>query len=146
MELIATKVCKKGDIGVHDNLFGGLMLCWIDEAALSMATALCYTPNMVTVKMDEVIFQKPVKVSNQIKIYGKVDSIGRSSITLFIEARRFSVYTHDEVVVCSTKIVFVRIDDDGRPIPISRSSREKIKVLMEAESSDKKEMAPSGLA
>ncbi|HYD90205.1 MAG TPA: hotdog domain-containing protein [Flavobacterium sp.] len=132
MELIATKVCKKGDIGVHDNLFGGIMLCWIDEAAGSMATAICHTPNMVTLKMHEVLFKEPVKVNNQIKIYGRVDSIGRSSITLFIEARRFSVYTHDEITVCSTKIVFVRIDDDGRPIPISKSKTEKIKAAIEA--------------
>ena len=130
MELIATKVCKKSDIGVHNNLFGGLMLCWIDEAALSMATSICHTPNMVTLKMHEVFFKEPVKVNNQIKIYGQVDSIGTSSITLLLEARRFSVYTHEEVIVCSTKIVFVRIDDDGRPIPISKSKKEKIKAII----------------
>lgn len=126
MELIATKVCKKGDIGVHDNLFGGLMLCWIDEAALSMATSVCHTPNMVTLKIHEVHFRSPVKVNNQIKIYGSVESIGNTSITLHIEARRFSVYTHEEAIVCSTKIVFVRIDDDGRAIPISKSKKAKI--------------------
>ena len=131
MELIATKVCKKGDLGVHNNLFGGLMLCWIDEAALSMATSICHTPNMVTVKMDEVFFKEPVKVNNQIKIYGEVHGIGNTSITLLIEARRFSVYTHEEVIVCSTKIVFVRIDDDGRPIPISKSKKEKINARIE---------------
>lgn len=64
MELIATKVCKKGDIGVHDNLFGGLMLCWIDEAALSMATSICHTPNMVTLKIHEVLFRSPIKACN----------------------------------------------------------------------------------
>jgi len=133
MILLATKVCKKGDIGVHNNLFGGMMLCWIDEAALSMATAICHTPNMVTVKMDEVVFKEPVKVNNQIKIYGRVESIGNTSITLFIEARRFSVYTHEEVTVLSTKIVFVRIDDDGRPIPISKNKKEKIKAAMKGE-------------
>lgn len=126
MELIATKVCKKGDIGVHDNLFGGLMLCWIDEAGVSMATSVCHTPNMVTLKIHEVFFKSPVKVNNQIKIYGSVASIGNTSITLDIEARRFSVYTHEETLVCSTKIVFVRIDDDGRPIPISKSKKAKI--------------------
>ena len=133
MNLIATKVCKKGDIGVHDNLFGGLMLCWIDEAALSMATGICHTPNMVTVKMHEVVFKEPVKVNNQIKIYGRVESIGNTSITLFIEARRFSVYTHEEVPVVSTKIVFVRIDDDGRAIPISKHKKEMIKAAIKGE-------------
>ena len=133
MELIGTKVCKKGDIGVHDNLFGGIMLCWIDEAAVSMATSVCHTPNMVTLKIHEVFFKSPVKVNNQIKIYGSVASIGNTSITLDIEARRFSVYTHEETLVCSTKIVFVRIDDDGRPIPISKSKKAKIMENMNSQ-------------
>jgi acyl-CoA thioesterase YciA len=83
--------------------------------------------------MDEVVFKEPVKVNNQIKIYGSVESIGNTSITLFIESRRFSVYTHEEVTVLSTKIVFVRIDDDGRPIPISKNKKEKIKAAMKGE-------------
>ena len=31
MELITTYICKKGDIGVHDNMFGGLLLGLIDD-------------------------------------------------------------------------------------------------------------------
>ncbi|MES2621560.1 MAG: hotdog domain-containing protein [Bacteroidota bacterium] len=130
MELISTKLCKQSDIGVHNNLFGGMMLCWIDEAGVSLATSLCRTPNMVTLKMEEVVFKEPVKVNNQIKIYGQVDKIGNSTITLFLEARRFSVYTHEEKIVCHTKIIFVRIDEDGRPIPISKSRKEKINTQL----------------
>ena len=33
MRLLGTKVCKKHDLGVHNNLFGGTMLSWIDELA-----------------------------------------------------------------------------------------------------------------
>ena len=91
-----------------------------------MATSICHTPNMVTLKIHEVLFRSPIKVNNQIKIYGSVESIGNTSITLDIEARRFSVYTHEETIVCSTKIVFVRIDDDGRAIPISKSKKATI--------------------
>ena len=67
MKLISTKICKKGDIGVHNNLFGGTMLSWVDEAAVAMAAQYCYTPLMVTLKMDEVIFLAPVKVNNIVK-------------------------------------------------------------------------------
>jgi acyl-CoA thioesterase FadM len=40
-----------------------------------------------------------------------------------VEARSFNVYTHDEEVVLSTNITFVRIDEDGNPIPISDKVR-----------------------
>jgi acyl-CoA hydrolase len=36
-----------------------------------------------------------------------------------MEARSFNVYTHAEEVILETSITFVRIDEDGNPIPIS---------------------------
>ena len=120
MNLISTKVCKKGDIGVHNNLFGGTMLSWVDEAGVAMAAQYCYTPLMVTVKMDEVTFLAPVKVNNIVKIYGNVIAIGNTSITILIEVRRCSVYTQEEQLVLSTRILFCRIDEEGRAIPISK--------------------------
>lgn len=124
MELITTKICMALDIGVHGNLFGGNMMCFIDEAAAAYACQICDTPRMVTKKMEEVVFDNPVKVGNIIKIYGEVEKIGTTSITLKMEARKHSVYTGDEKIVCSTKVVFVRIDDEGQPVPIS----ERVKV------------------
>ena len=118
MKLISTKICKTSDIGVNDILFGGSMLAWLDEAGGIMASSVCCTSNMVTLKIEEVLFKEPVKVKQQIRIYGKVDRIGKTSITLWVEARRADLKKQTEVVVCSTKMVFVHIDEQGKPIPI----------------------------
>jgi acyl-CoA thioesterase YciA len=99
MELISTKICKTSDIGVNDNLFGGTMLSWMDEAGGSFAAVKCCSPNMITLKVNEVIFKKPVKVKEHIKIYGKVLNIGHSSI---------------KISVCSTEMLFVKIDENGK--------------------------------
>ena len=123
MELISTKVCKKGDIGVHNNLFGGTMLSWVDEAGGAMAAQYCFTPLMVTLKMDEVTFLAPVKVNNLIKIYGEVITMGKSTITISLEVRRCSVYTQEEHLVLSTRVLFCRIDEDGTAIPIAKHVR-----------------------
>jgi acyl-CoA thioesterase YciA len=124
MELVTTKICMALDLGVHGNLFGGSMMSFLDEAAAAYACQICDTPRMVTKKIEEVVFECPVKVGNIIKIYGEVDSIGKSSITLKLEARKHNVYTGQQKLVCSTKMVFVRIDDEGQPVPIS----ERVKV------------------
>jgi len=113
------------DLGIHNNLFGGILLAHIDEAGASLATQVCDTPMMVTLKMEEVIFKKPVKVGNLIKIYGDVFNIGNTSITIKIEARKHNVYTGVEKIVCSTKITFVRIDEDGDSVPISERVKKK---------------------
>ncbi|NNE54495.1 MAG: acyl-CoA thioesterase [Flavobacteriales bacterium] len=125
MQLLATYVCKKQDLGVHNNLFGGTMLSWIDEAAVAYVNEICFSPNMVTLKMDEVIFKSPVKENNLIKIYGEIAKFGNTTIQVNIEARKFNVYTHEEDSVCSTRVTFVRIDDDGRPIPIAKHVKDR---------------------
>lgn len=95
------------------------MLSWIDEAAVAMSNRICKTPNMVTRKMTEILFERPVKVGYSINIYGKPVTMGNTSLALNIEARRYNVYTEQEDVVCKTTIVFVRIDEDGNKIPIA---------------------------
>jgi len=125
MRLLGTKVCKKHDLGVHNNLFGGTMLGWIDELAVAFVNEVCHCPNMVTLKMEEVLFNSPVKENNLIKIYGRIERIGGKSITIEVEARKFNVYSHEESVVTTTRMVFVRIDEDGASLSIAQHVRDK---------------------
>ena len=126
MRLISTKICKTSDIGINNNLFGGRMLSWMDEAGGTMAAEESCSPNMATLKMDEVLFKMPVKVNDHIRIYGKVCSIGKSSIGLYLEARRFCFETRDEEAVCSTKMLFVNVDQDGNSKPIAENIKADI--------------------
>ena len=125
MQLISTHIAMTKDMGVHGNLFGGKMLAALDEAVASFATMYCRTPNMVTLKIDEMVFKESVKVNNQVRIYCKVVDVGNSSIRIKAEARKVSYYTEQERVVCSTIFTFVRIDEDGRPVPIADHVRKK---------------------
>lgn len=118
MELISTHVCKTSDVGIHGNLFGGLMMAWLDEAGAVFAAQVCGTPRMVTKSVSKVIFEKPVRPGQIIKIYGDVVRIGNSSISIKLEARRHSVVNGSQKKVCCLEMVFVRIDGDGEPVPI----------------------------
>ena len=130
MGLIAKKIVMARDIGIHCNLFGGTLMEWLDEAAAAFATEYCYTPNMVTVRVGELVFRRPLKAGNHIRIYGAVAHLGTTSITLDMEARKFSPYSGDETVVCTTTMTFVRIDDDGTPTPIGETVRQKHRTLL----------------
>ena len=125
MELITTHPIKKSDLGFHANLFGGKLLAWLDASAAAYAMEVCDTPRMVTVKIDECIFKKPAKEGQLIKIYGSVDSIGNTSLTLYIEARAHNVYSGQQSVILSTNIKFVRIDENNEPIPIAQRVKDK---------------------
>ncbi len=125
MKLITKRIVLARDIGIHGNLFGGMLMAWIDEAAAAFATEYCYTPNMVTVRVGEMLFKKPLKAGHHLRIYGQVQHLGNTSITLCLEARKYSLYSSEETLVCSTNITFVRIDDDGTPTAIGETVRQK---------------------
>ena len=127
MDLLSKKIVMAKDIGIHGNLFGGILMAWLDEAAASLATEFCKTPNMVTVRIGELVFKKPLKAGNHLRIYGAVTEIGKSSISIALEARRYNLYSGEEVVVCNTNSTFVRLDDDGSPTPIDSSVRDNFK-------------------
>ena len=129
MELISTHMCKESDCGYHGNLFGGTMLCWLDEAAVAYACQACETPRMVTAKLAEVHFRKPVRPGQIIKIYGELKSIGNCSATISLEARRHSPYNGSQKVVLTTEMTFVRIDGDGEPVPVGDHVKEKRGLL-----------------
>ena len=125
MNLVTKKIVMAKDIGIHGNLFGGTLMAWLDEAAAAYATEYCCTPNMVTIRVGELIFKKPLKAGQHIRIYAMVSELGNTSITLSMEAYRFSLYSGEETLACSTNMTFVRIDDDGSPSPIGESVKRK---------------------
>jgi len=125
MELLNTHPVKKSDLGFHGNLFGGKLLAWLDASAAAFAAQCCDTPRMVTVSIDKCIFKRPTKEGQLIKIYGKVHEVGETSIKLGLEARSHNVYNGRQAVVLSTNMTFVRIDEQGEPIPISHKVKDK---------------------
>jgi len=124
MELLNTHPIKKSDLGFHGNLFGGKLLAWLDASAAAYAMQVCDTPRMVTVCIDRCEFKKPAKEGQLLKIYAKVSNIGRTSIDLYIECRSHNVYSGKQNIILSTSIKFVRIDEQGDPVPIS----ERVKI------------------
>ena len=104
-------------------------LFWLDAAGAAYAMEVCDTPRIVTVKIDECLFKKPAKEGQLIKIYGKVIDIGVTSLTLELESRSHNVYSGSQSVILTTNIKFVRIDENGDPIPISDRVKSKYGFL-----------------
>ena len=125
MELLNTHPVKKSDLGFHGNLFGGKLLAWLDASAAGYAAQCCDSPRMVTISIDKCIFKRPAKEGQLIKIYGSIATIGRTSIVLKLEARSHNVYDGRQAIILSTYMTFVRIDEQGEPIPISDRVKKK---------------------
>ena len=119
MDLLSTHPVKKSDLGFHGNLFGGKLLSWVDAAVAAYAMEKCRSQNMITIALDECVFRKPAKEKQLIKIYAEMFKVGNTSATFRIQARAYNVFRGDETILLATNMTFVRVDDEGIPIPIS---------------------------
>jgi acyl-CoA thioesterase YciA len=129
MDLLSTHPVKKSDLGFHGNLFGGKLLSWIDAAVAAYAMEKCRSQNMITIAMDKCVFLKPAKEKQLVKIYAEMVKVGNTSATFNIEARGYNVFRGDEVVLLATNMTFVRVDEEGAPIPISEQVKTYISKL-----------------
>jgi acyl-CoA thioesterase YciA len=129
MIFLGSRICMTKDIGIHNNMFGGELLGTLDAHSAIFAAEICDSPLVVTRCIEKVEFDRPVKVGQIIKIYGGIDKIGNTSITLNIEIRKHNVHTEAEQIVLKTKITFVKVDDEGSPIPISDRIKAKFGFL-----------------
>jgi acyl-CoA thioesterase YciA len=64
-------------------------------------------------------------------IYGKVIKVGYSSISLYLDARRFCFKGAEEETVCSTKMTYVKIDSNGNSFAIDKEIRNKLVALLQ---------------
>ena len=126
MNLISTHICKTRDVGNHGNLFGGVMLSWLDEAGAGIAAEFAETGKIVTKHISALDFKRAVRPGQLIKIYGRISHLGNTSLKIEIEARRHSVYNGTQKSVCNCEMVFVRIDGDGESVPIAPHIRNKL--------------------
>ena len=121
-ELISKEICMTKDIGLNGNLFGGIMLSCIDKAGAVFACEMCECDSLVTLTMDKVIFNQPVKVGHILYFYGTLEKFGNTSISIKIEVFRKD-YNVDMVQVCGTSMVFVQIDSEGNSSEIISNAK-----------------------
>lgn len=113
--IVSKHICMTRDIAGNGNLFGGIMLSWLDEAGAIAAMEYANSHRMVTFKMSEVLFKKPVKVHDIVCIYAVIGKVGNTSITIHLQAKTKDLETGREEEVAATEMVFVRVDENGQP-------------------------------
>ena len=117
MDLVTQHIVMAKDLNSYGNLFGGVILAWIDEAAAIYVMEKIKYTNIVTVKMDEVSFNYPGKFGDVIQIYASIEKTGSSSITVVTRAIAMNKKTYEKHEITSSRLVFVCLDETGKPYP-----------------------------
>ena len=107
------------DTNANGDIFGGWALSRMDQAG-GIAAVERAEGRVVTIALDAMTFIRPVKVGDVLEVYTEVESIGRTSMKVHVEAwaRRFRTSVHEKVT--DATFTFVAIGDDGRPRPIPK--------------------------
>lgn len=105
------------DTNSYGDIFGGWLLSIMDNAA-GLTAARFSKGRAVTVAMDGMQFHQPVKVGDEVSVYTEIKRVGRTSITIAVEAWRRERFSEVANQVTQAEFTFVAIDDDGRPRPV----------------------------
>jgi acyl-CoA thioesterase YciA len=118
-ELLALRtILLPRDTNGGGTIFGGVILSQIDLAGAAVARQFA-CQRFVTIAMKEVKFIAPVYVGDVVTYFGRVVKVGTTSVTVAIrvEAERYSDM-NQKVEVTSAEVVYVAVDQGGRPIPV----------------------------
>ncbi len=106
------------DTNALGTIFGGIVLSYIDQAGAVEAHRHS-AGRIVTVAMNQVEFHAPVFVGDLVSFFTETVKIGRTSITVRVTveaARRHQGLAR--VKVTEATLVFVHVDEEGRPVPV----------------------------
>jgi acyl-CoA thioesterase YciA len=107
------------DTNAHGTIFGGVILSHIDLAG-AIAASRTAERHFVTRAMREVEFIAPVYVGDVVSFYTAVRRVGTTSLTVdvVVEAERAKA-PRVRIKVTEAEVVYVSVDEAGRPLPIS---------------------------
>jgi len=107
-------VAMPADANAYGDIFGGWLLSLMDNGA-GLTAARRAKGRAVTVAIDAMVFHAPVKVGDEVSVYTEVEKVGRTSMTIAVEAFRRHRSEEEQVKVTEAKFTFVAIDDAGKP-------------------------------
>lgn len=106
------------DTNAEGDIFGGWLLSQMDLSGASVATRRA-DARVVTVGIESMTFHKPVFVGDELSCYASVEKIGRTSLTVDVEAWVRRSRRDEYILVTEGVFSYVAIDDERNPKPVN---------------------------
>jgi acyl-CoA thioesterase YciA len=105
------------DANASGDIFGGWLLSQMDLAGGSAAAHVA-KGRCATVAISDMTFLKPVFIGDEVSLFATVTKVGRTSITISVEAWRRRLASPQMEKVTQGAFVFVALDQNHRPRPV----------------------------
>jgi acyl-CoA hydrolase len=103
--------------GAPGQIHGGRMMQWIATVG-TIAASRVAKGNVVLGAMDDIDFLHPVKVGEVAVLRAQVEFVGRCSLEVGVRVFSENVTTGARAVTLSSHLVFVKVDERFRPVPV----------------------------
>ena len=113
-DLCIRTLAMPADTNANGDIFGGWLLSQMDVGGGIFASKVAKS-RTVTVAIEAMNFRKAVYVGDLLSVYGNLVRVGRTSVTVHLEAwvvRRRETWP---ILVTDGNFTYVSIDDHGRP-------------------------------
>ena len=112
-------ISEPTDVNFGGKVHGGAVMKWIDQTAFACASSWA-EGYCVTIYVGGIRFYKPILIGNLVKVTAKVIYTGSTSIHIAVDvySRKISEYDFNKTTHCV--IVFVSVDDEGKPKPVRK--------------------------
>ena len=118
---IVRTVPQPADMNGNGDIFGGWVLSQMDVAGGALAARVA-KGRVATVAITAMTFVEPIKVGDMVSIYGEVQKVGRTSITIDLETVVQRRTGTTDIRVTHGTFVFVAIDEEGKPRAVPREA------------------------
>ena len=99
------------------NVHGGWIMKLVDEAG-ALACMRHAQRRVVTVAVDSLVFREPIKIGDLIILNAEVTYTGHTSMEVEVQVIAENPITGERIHTNTAYLVFVGLDDEGRPTPI----------------------------
>lgn len=116
-QLTLRTLAMPGDANAAGDIFGGWVMAQMDLAC-GIRAAERARGRVVTAAVKEMSFAKPMKIGDTLCVYTTVERVGRTSITLKVEAWAQRYLANLREKVTDAEFVMVALDATGKPTPV----------------------------
>ena len=116
-QVTLTQLMEVTDANIAGYVHGGAVMRLVDTAA-GLAAIRHSGGLAVTVAIDEMTFLEPVHIGDVLVLLASVNSVGTTSMEVGVRVEAHDPVTGRMRHVNSAYLVFVAVDDDGRPRPV----------------------------
>src|SRR5436190_18922422 len=116
-ELSLRTLAMPADTNQNGDIFGGWLLSQMDIAG-GIYVAKSVRSRSVTVAIEAMTFRKPVYVGDVVSVYTDAVRIGRTSVSVRVEAWVTRANESQMILVTDGTFTYVAIDAQGKPTPV----------------------------